>query len=195
MTPRQILSLQKKIATIKGELAYEKRKFGGIHDGRGIRYMPTQYYVKLGDWVGGLAYTKWFHKNFPDDSGFPEFLFEWAVILFKNNLLIEAERMIFRTFCRNTYVLDEYWGRVIIPLGKYEGSNLEVPEYVKYFKHKCGQKGFEDFDKWLDEVMKSEKFVNRCKSYIDSSVQLEIDHDREKRHYLVKYQSQLEKDY
>ena len=83
MTPKQSQRLIKKIADIKRALAAEKRKFGGYDDSRGLRYLPTRYYLQLADYKGGLAYTRWFAKTFPDDIGFPDFLFEWAVLLFK----------------------------------------------------------------------------------------------------------------
>ncbi|UFH57660.1 hypothetical protein [Spirosoma sp. KNUC1025] len=53
MTPKQIQRLEKKIAAIKRALAAEKRKFGGYDDSRGLRYLPTRYYLQLGDIKGG----------------------------------------------------------------------------------------------------------------------------------------------
>ena len=76
MTPKQIERLKKKISSVKRTLSAEKRKIGCYDDSRGLRYIPTKYYIQLADYNGGLAYTKWFDKNFPDDSGFPTFLFE-----------------------------------------------------------------------------------------------------------------------
>ncbi|MBK8875390.1 MAG: hypothetical protein IPN13_16320 [Bacteroidetes bacterium] len=50
---------------------------------QGIRYLAPELYIKIKDYEGGRKYLKWFDKNFPDDSGFPEFLFEATFILFK----------------------------------------------------------------------------------------------------------------
>ena len=47
MTPRQVEKIEKQIAAIRKVLADEKRKWGGYHDGRGLRYAPPQYYIKL----------------------------------------------------------------------------------------------------------------------------------------------------
>ncbi len=82
MTPKQTERLRKKITAIRRTLAAEKRKFGCYDDGRGLRYLPTKYYIQLADYKGGLTYTRWFQKNFPDDCGFPDFLFEWTILLF-----------------------------------------------------------------------------------------------------------------
>ena len=83
MTPKQIERVRSKIKQIRATFAAEKRKFGAYDDSRGLRYLPLEYYIKLQDYKGGLTYTRWFQKNFPDDIGFPDFLFEWTIILFK----------------------------------------------------------------------------------------------------------------
>jgi hypothetical protein len=67
MTPKQADRLRQQIAAIRRTLAAEK-KFGGYDDSRGLRYLPTRYYVQLTDFAGGLSYTRWFAKNFPDDA-------------------------------------------------------------------------------------------------------------------------------
>ena len=72
MTPKQSQRLIKKIADLKRALAAEKRKFGGYDDSRGLRYLPTRYYLQLADYKAGLAYTRWFAKAFPDDIGLPD---------------------------------------------------------------------------------------------------------------------------
>ena len=88
MTPRKITSLKAKIVAIKKEMAREKKEWGGqVHDGRGLRYGPPQYYVQLEDFKGAMRYFHWFEKNFPGDMGFPSFLFEWTITLFKTKKL------------------------------------------------------------------------------------------------------------
>src|SRR6266542_3206172 len=83
MTPRQTERIKKKVADIKRTLANEKKKLGGYDDSRGLRYLPTKFFIQLQDFQSGLTYTKWFQNNFLDDIGFPDFLFEWTIILFK----------------------------------------------------------------------------------------------------------------
>jgi hypothetical protein len=192
MTPKQIERVQKKIADIKRTLAAEKRKFGCYDDGRGLRYLPTKYFIQLADYSGGLTYTKWFDKNFPDDSGFPDFLFEWAIILFKTGKTKEAEKKAFQTFCSNTYLFDKYFGRQIIPIDKWEGSNLEIPAFTKYLDYSSEQKELADFTKWLDTFLSTQDFINRSNKYIDIQKRLKTEDDEETRHYLVEAASQLE---
>ena len=192
MTPKQIERLQKKIADIKRLLSAEKRKFGCYDDGRGLRYMPTKYFIKLTDYSGGLTYTKWFNKNFPDDSGFPDFLFEWTIILFKTGKIKEAEKKAFQTFCSNTYLFDKYFGRQIIPIDKWEGSNLEIPAFTKYLEYSNEQKELADFTKWLDTLISTQAFINKSNKYVDIQKRLRTEDDPETRHYLVEAASQLE---
>lgn len=65
MTPKQAERLIKKIAVIKRVLAAEKRKFGGYDDSRGLRYLPTRYYLQLGDYRGGWPTPVGSPKPFP----------------------------------------------------------------------------------------------------------------------------------
>ena len=115
MTPKQTERLRKRIMAIRRTLAAEKRKFGCYDDGRGLRYLPTKYYIQLADYKGGLTYTRWFQKNFPDDCGFPDFLFEWTILLFKTGKHKDAEEKAFQTFCSNTYLFDHFFGKPVVP--------------------------------------------------------------------------------
>ncbi|MBE7169018.1 MAG: hypothetical protein INR73_00415 [Williamsia sp.] len=192
MTPKQIERLKKKIAGIRRTLAAERRKYGWYDDGRGLRYLPTKYFIQLGDYSGGLTYTKWFSKNFPDDIGFPDFLFEWTIILFKTGKIKEAEKKAFRTFCRNSYLFDRFFGRPIAPIDKWEGSNLEVPGFTECLDYSSNQSELADFSKWLDTLISTENFKDLCNKYIDIYKKLKTERDSEIRHYLVKQASQLE---
>ncbi len=71
------------------------KKRGVVLRSRGLK-LPLRHFIELEDFKGGLRYTNWFEKNFPDDICFPEFLIEWAIILFKTNKLREAEKQVFR---------------------------------------------------------------------------------------------------
>ena len=144
------------------------------------------------NYSGGLTYTKWFNKNFPDDSGFPDFLFEWTIILFKTGKIKEAEKKAFQTFCSNTYLFDKYFGRQIIPIDKWEGSNLEIPAFTKYLEYSNEQKELADFTKWLDTLISTQAFINKSNKYVDIQKRLRTEDDPETRHYLVEAASQLE---
>ncbi len=192
MTSNQTEKIKKKIADIKRTLAAEKRKFGAYDDSRGLRYLPTNLYIKLGDFSGALKYTKWFHKNFPDDCGFPDFLFEWTIILFKTGNLKDAEKKAFETFCSNTYLFAKFFDRPILPLDKYEFSNTDTPEFCDYFEYSSGQAELSDFSEWLSKYLASEKFITLSTKFIEINKRLNIEDDTETRGYLINQISQLE---
>ena len=193
MTEKQAEKLRQKIKRVKLDLAADKRRWGGFYDdSRGLRCLPTQFYIKLGDYIGGLKYLKWFNKNFPDDSGFPDFLFEWAIILFKIGNIKEAEKKAFETYCSNTYIFDKFFDRPIVPVDKYENSNIDIPAFADYFDYSCKQPDLTDFSVWLDSFTKTEKFVATSQKFVDIYKQLKTENDTETRHYLIKQARQLE---
>ncbi|MCX6213809.1 hypothetical protein [Spirosoma sp.] len=193
MTPKQAQRLIKKNADIKRALAAEKRRFGGYDDSRGLRYLPTRYYIQLADYKGGLAYTRWFAKSFPDDIGFPDFLFEWALLLFKAGKFAEAKAKTWQTFCANTNLFDKYFGHPIQPLPKYEWSNLAQAGFTDYFTYSHQQPELLDFSQWLEEFMASEPFTSRKARYLTIHQQLKVEDDLESRAYLCQEANQLEK--
>src|SRR4030088_907516 len=84
LTPKDIERLKNRLAEAKHAFAEEKRIYGVYKDKQVLRYIPTIYYIQLGDYRGGLKYVRWFEKHFPSDPGLPYFLFERIIIYFKN---------------------------------------------------------------------------------------------------------------
>jgi hypothetical protein len=193
MTPKQQERIKNKIKKIKAALAADKKHWGGqYHDGSGLRYIPPQLYVELNDYTGGLRYFNWFNKNFPDDSGYPDFLFEWTIILFKTGKLKEAEKKAFETFCSNTYLFDIFFGRQATIFKKYECSNLERQEFAEnQFCYSNKQDNLTDFSEWLEKFIATEKFMLLSNKFLDIRERLETENDTETRRYLVKYERQL----
>lgn len=193
MTPKKEERIRKKIKRIKAALAADKKHWGGYyHDGQGLRYVPTKLYIQLNDFKGGLRYVNWFKKNFPDDSGYPDFLFEWTIILFKRKRVKEAEQMAFRTFMKNTYLFDKFFKRPINKIEKLECSNLEGTEYASdYFDYSKKQEDLMDFAEWLDKLNKTEKFKALENKYIEIHSLLNKEDDSEVRGKLLKQADQL----
>jgi hypothetical protein len=193
MTPKQIEKLKKKIADIKRILAAEKRKFGAYDDSRGLRYLPTGYFVQLGDYKGGLIYLKWFYKNFPDDGGFPEFLFDSTILLFKTGRLNEAANTAFHTFCSNPYWIDHFLGRPRTQLGIWHSSNLMQVEYTQALTYTSDQSDLLDFSEWLRRLITTEDFTRRSSRYVEIYRQLKTETDKESRRRLVLEAFQLQR--
>ena len=192
MTPKQAERLRKQIADVKRALAAEKRRFGDYDDSQGWRYLPPKLYVQLGDYAGGLRYMRWFDKNFGDDIGYPDFLFEWTILLFKNGRLQEAEQKAVQTYCCNTYLFDKFFGRPIVPLDKWEGSNLEMPYLAELLPYSSQQPELADFADWLRQFERTEKFATFADHFISIAQQLKVADGYETRRALLDERRALE---
>lgn len=154
--------------------------------------MPAGYFVQLGDFAGGLAYLKWFDKNFPNDRGFPEFLFESAIIFFKSGRTQEAANRALRTFYSNPYWIDRFFSRSLTPLDIRHSSNLTTVEYTAALTYSNMQPDLSDFAAWLRVLTVSEDFICCCTRYIDIYRRLKTETDKEARRLLVQEAFQLE---
>ena len=167
MIPREIERLKNRIADVKRTFAEEKRIYGKCDDRSGVRYLPTKYYLQLGDYSGGLTYLNWFSKNFPDDRSLPFFLFEWIIIFFKNGNTKQAEKIAFETFCSNTYLFQVFFNRPVIHIDKWEDSNLAKVAFAKHLGYSSEQIELSDFSKWLKSYTSSKKFITLSNKFID----------------------------
>ena len=192
LTPKQAERLREQIANVKRMLAAEKRRFGDYHDGQGYRYLPPKLYVQLGDYAGGLHYVRWFDKNFDDDIGYPNFLFEWTILLFKNGRLRDAERKAVQTYCLNTYLYDQFFGRPLVPLAKWEGSNLEMPYLAELLPYSSQQPELADFAAWLRQFECTEKFAAFAARFVRLGQQLKVADGYETRRALLDERRALE---
>lgn len=197
MTPKQQERIKTKIKKIKSALAADKKRWGGYYDDSpGLRYTPPRLYIQLGDFTGGLRYMNWFNKNFPDDSCFPDFLFEWTIILFKTGRLKEAEKKAFKTFCKNIYLFDQFYNKEIVAIEKWEDSNLEVAEFAKsLLNYNHTQDNLTNFSEWLNKLINSEKFIQLSNKLIEINKRLKNEKDTETRWYLIKQADQLENEF
>ena len=186
MTPKQTERLRQKITNIRRVLAAEKRTFGCYDDSRGLRYLPAKYQVQLRDFQGGLTYLRWFQRNFPDDAGFPDFLFEWTLILFKNGRLQDAAQKALATYRADPHILARFLGRPIPPAEPWEEAPLDAASYAAYFDSLGEQAALVDFGEWLAALTLTEAFLTDASRFIDLNRQLHGEADPERRRYLVR---------
>ncbi len=192
MTEKQIERIKNKIAKIKKGLAADKKHWGGYyHDGGGLRYMPPELYLKIQDYKGSLRYFNWFDKNFPEDSGFPIFLFEWTITLFKTKKLKLAENKVKHTFYSNTYLLDKFLDKELLQFNKSEDSNWQYEQLVDDFKYSKNQEEMKDFAEWLNSYMKSEDFLEFANEFIEIKAELKDEPVGKRRSYLVNKEYEL----
>jgi hypothetical protein len=186
MTEKQIERVKARIQKYKRALAADKKYWGGqYHDGQGIRYIIPEQFIKIEDYKGGLRYLNWFEKNFPDDSGFPIFLFEWAFILFKCNKLIEAENKAHRTFFSNTYLFDKFLEKEPLRIDKEESSNWEYESLVDNFPYSRKDREFMEFASWTEKVLSSRIFLDKANEFMDIERKLKSEPVGKKRTELV----------
>ncbi len=196
MTPKQIQNKLDKISKIKKALAADKKHWGGYYeDSRGLRYLPPELYLQIKDYVGALKYFKWFSKSFPDDIGFPLFLFEWTITLYKNADFKNAEILALKTFFSNSYIFDKFLDRQFLNLDKYEGSNWENPELAENLTYSKYQDELKDFAEWISEFLSSDKFYKIANEFVEIERKLKTEPVGPKRTKLVERKFNLLDEY
>jgi hypothetical protein len=133
----------------------------------------------------------WFNKNFPDDSGYPIFLFESTLILYKCGKLNEAEEKAHRTFFSNTYLFDKFLGKEALQLDKNESSNWEFESLVDHFIYSKTDIEYDDFAIWLEAILKSNVFLEKANEFIEISRKLKTEPVGQTRTKLVKRLSKI----
>ncbi len=192
MTDKQKERVIAKIEKYKKALAADKKYWGGqYHDGQGIRYIIPEQFIKINDYKGGLRYLNWFDKNFPDDSGYPIFLFKWTFILFKCNKLIEAENKAHQAFFSNTYLFDKFLGKEPLRLDKNESSNWESESLVDGFPYSSLDTEFIEFARWAENVLNSRTFLDKANEFIEIERKLKAEPVGQKRTELVNRLSKI----
>jgi len=185
MTANQIDKTKDKIRKIRSVLAAERKKFGGYDDSRGLRYLPTALYVKIGDFDGGFRYLNWFNKNFRNDAGFPEFLFEAAIILFKKRKIEDAKKYVLRTYFANTFLIDKFFLKPPSRRNRNVTIGFQYYEYLQNFQYRCDQQELLEFGQWLKDFIESNDFIAFKEEHDTIENQLETEPVGRKRSRLV----------
>ena len=186
MTSKQVVRVKLKIEKYKKALAADKKYWGGQYrDSQGIRYVIPGLFIKIQEYNGAFKYLNWFKKNFPDDSGYPVFLFECAFILFKCDKLTEAERKLYSTFFSNTFLIDKFLDKEPLIFDKYEGSNWENESLVENFSYSHNDMEFLEFAIWAENILKSRKFLDTANEFIEIQQKLKNEPVGTKRTELV----------
>lgn len=157
MTPKQKERVLNKIKKIRAEISAEKRMYGGYIDGRGLRYIPFELYLKICDYKGGLTYLKWFSKNFSDDS-MSEIALMAAIIYFKNDKLKDAEKQIVEICSFEPYVIDIFMDR---PITSTQKIYYDIDKLKEFFSTLKKHDDLTDFQAWLVQTEATEEFQEK----------------------------------
>ena len=184
MTPRKEKSLRTKIKRIKDYLQEERKLFGAIHDGRGLRYEPARLYLQIPDYTGALRYFNWFQKHCPDDIGDLYLHFEWGLTYFKTKRKKLAEPKLLYYHIQVPYGIPHFLG-VEPPDLPQDYHYARLKEVVPaHFMYRPDDPELGDFAAWLDKQWHSEKFTRYRKEFEQLSQALENEQDNEKRRHL-----------
>ena len=190
MTPKQIERIQNKIVKIKRALAADKRRCGGYYDdSRGLRYLAPELYIKMKDYKGAMRYFNWFNKTFDDDMGFPFFLFEWSITLFKNGKLKEAEKKMFRAIFISDTLKDNFLEQDYFSLNTNENSSLEIVTLLNDQIYNFSDVEFKDFSEWLSNFTASDFFRRHLSEFLSIARKLKTETVGEVRFELVEMRS------
>ncbi len=193
MTDSQLESIKAKIERYKNALAADKKFWSGqYHDGQGIRYLIPELFIKIKDYKGGLRYLHWFDKNFPDDIGYPIFLFEWTFILFKCDKLLDAENKAHQTFFSNTYLFDKFLGKEPLQRDKHESHSWEFESLINGFPYSYLDPEFIVFADWLENVLSNRTFLDKANKFVVIKEQLREEPVGQKRTKLVNQLSKIQ---
>lgn len=142
--------------------------------------------MRIRDYAGAKRYFNWFHKNFPDDGGYPEFLFEWALTLYKCKKRVDAENKVLETFFANTCLLSHFLrsqghGRDI-----EHGSNWETEEILQDFAYSCEEEEWKDFADGLSAFVKTVRYIGYTDRFLEIKEELKDRPSGERRSALVR---------
>lgn len=125
------------------------------------------------------------YRVFPDDCGYPIFLFEWTIILFKTGKTQEVYKKAMETFFSNTYLFDKFLGKELLQFDKWESSGWEQSSLTEYFNYSKTDLEFKDFVVWLENYLTSENFYKIANEFIKIEIQLKSESVGPKRSKLV----------
>jgi hypothetical protein len=166
MTEKQKQRKLQEIERLKNVLKAEKRKFGGIHDGRGFRYVIAEQLVELNEFTLANNYLKWFNKNFPDDYTYAYFQFCAAVTKYQVGKLKEAEQHLIQVNRHNTYILELLIDDDMKDQDKYEWNESETLEYTRSNLPEFLKLMTPVFHQWLSKIISEPSYISYYRRYI-----------------------------
>ena len=83
------------------------------------------------------------------------------------------------------YIFDKFFGNPVVPIDKYEYSNVTGPGFTEEFSYSKEQPWLEDFANWLEEFMRTDYFQQISKHFIDLNKRILNESDPAKRRFLL----------
>jgi hypothetical protein len=191
--PKEPKKIRERIKRYERDLANEKRKFGGIHDGAGNRYLLGPLYMLLGDIAGARKSFGWFQRAFPDDIGEPFHYLCWTLALYRASDHDSAAKKLAQTWFRNRYLVSR-----LLRLDEQQpairhSTNWEQPEYVEHGPSELLDLWDEKALLWARDVYEMAWFKQVRTAYLEIERRLESEPVGPERIRLVSERSRLVK--
>ncbi len=90
-------------------------------------------------------------------------------------------------------LFDKYFGREIVPIKKYEYSNLDIPEFAAYFNYSAQNDKLFDFSEWLIAFENSDRFQDIKNRFIQINKKLHDNNDHKTHRALLAECWEIEK--
>jgi hypothetical protein len=191
--PKTPTKIRERIQRYERELRQERKRFGGIDDSAGKRYLLGPLYLLLGDIKGALNSFAWFEKTFPDDMGEPEHYLCWTLALYRAGNLAAAERKLGQAMLSNLYLLPHLLGLEQPVLDIWHASNIEQKDYLAYIPPEFLALWDQAALQWANETYHNSKLNQVRERYIEIYRQLKDEPVGPKRSELVREASRLHK--
>jgi hypothetical protein len=176
---------RERAARLKRALLAEKRKFGGIDDGYGKRYLIGPLYVLAGALDEALAFYKWYARNCPDDSGDPLHYLFWSLALYRTGAVDRAADKLLETVIQNVYLLPALVGLAAPTQELWHSSNLEMPAYADSIPPELRPELSAEECSWIKEQLESFRFRRVVDEYVATYRALKDEREVGKRTRIV----------
>lgn len=155
-----------KIDQLKKELKYEKQKFGGYHDGKGIRYSIAELYFEINDSKKTLRYLNWFYKIFPDDITYPHFKLGSSYAYYELKKYDKCAEQLIKLTGDNTYLLYVLVNIEIDIQNKYEPYEFNRINWIQKELENFKMYTNEDYEKWILQFICTDKYNSWYIKYV-----------------------------
>ena len=189
--PKDPKKIRERITRYERNLANEKRKFGGVDDSAGKRYLLGPLYMLLGDIDGARKSFAWFQRTFPDDMGEPFQYLCWTLALYRAGNRNNAAKKLAQTWFQNPYLVLRLLGlNEQMPEIRYSVS-WQLPEYVEDGPSELFDLWDDDARAWASEIYARPWFKQVREAYLEIEQRLKSEPVGPTRSRLVTERHQL----
>ena len=171
--PKSERGLRSKVARCRADLTREKRKYGEIHDGRGIRYVRFWIIFLLNDPNESKKYIRWYSKEFDGDIGEPVHKLCLALMLHRMGNTSEASYALADLMLANRHFIPTILG-IPGPRRKRGRRSFDDASYVEAIPPEILDAISTAEKEWMSEKYKSAPFRSLRKRY--EEIEIELDH-------------------